>query len=275
MSHIHCFSKKDGVELTARVYPRASDKPTILYFHGGGLLYGDKDDLPEEYIKKFMSAGYSFITFDYRLAPEVALSDIYTDIQDAVQWFFKHYKGIGLSHNRFLYFGRSAGAYLTFLAAKDASLPRPEKMISFYGYSRLDIKEFHSKSYQHVASIPKILVDRIIETKPLVSGPIEKRFALYIYARQTGSWIKELLHNQEIADYQLELSDLQALPPVFIAQSRRDQDVPFYVGEMLHEHIPKNQFFIVENGEHDFDRNPDDKSSKEAYQNAIAFCEKE
>ncbi|MFS0783163.1 alpha/beta hydrolase [Bacillus sp. 1P06AnD] len=275
MCHLYRFSQKDNVQLTARVYPLATDKPAILYVHGGGLLYGSKDDLPEPYIQAFLAAGYPFVAFDYRLAPEVALPDIYSDIQDAIKWFSNHCREIGLSHSRFIYFGRSAGSYLTFLAANDPSLPKPEKMLSFYGYHRLDFKEFTAPGYQHAISVPKRLIDCLVEKEPLVDGPIQKRFALYIYARQSGTWIQELLQGsfQKIDAYQLKESDLQALPPVFIAQSREDQDVPFYVGEMLHDKIPINEFYIVEKGEHDFDRDPSNKIASEAYRRAIAFCD--
>lgn len=276
MSELFSFCNKDGIDLKARVYPLTSDKPAILYFHGGGLLFGDKDDLPKEYIQQFLDAGHPFIAFDYRLAPEAALPELYTDVQDAVKWFHTNFKEIGLAHNRFIYFGRSAGAFLTFLAVKDASLPKPDKMISFYGYSRLDIEEFSGKAYQQISPIPKMLVDRLIENKPVVVGPIQKRFALYIYARQNGTWISELFKGSAASmdQYQLSDSDLQALPPVFIAQSRMDQDVPFHAGQLLHKSIPNNEFYIVDKGEHDFDRDPANEFAMEAYEKVIAFCAK-
>ncbi|HEY4390879.1 MAG TPA: alpha/beta hydrolase [Paenibacillus sp.] len=274
MCNLYTFGNKDGIELTARVYSLVSDKPAILYFHGGGLLCGEKDDLPKAYIQKFLDAGHPFITFDYRLAPEVDLPDLYTDVQDAVNWFQANYEQIGLTHHKFIYFGRSAGAYLTFLAAKDDSLPKPEKMISFYGYPRLDIEAFKSRVYQHVTLIPKALVDGIIGDKPVVYGPVHKRYALYLHARQTGTWIASLFHDPttNLNDYQLSDEDLYKLPPTFIAQSRTDSDVPFYVSGTLHNQIPNSELFVVDQAEHDFDRAPSNPLAIEAYDKAIAFC---
>lgn len=41
----------------------------ILYLHGGGLLYGDRDDLPEPYRNLLLDAGYTLYCLDYPLAP--------------------------------------------------------------------------------------------------------------------------------------------------------------------------------------------------------------
>ena len=48
----------------------------VFYLHGGGLLYGERDDLPLPYIELLTKAGYTVIAADYPLAPESALPDI-------------------------------------------------------------------------------------------------------------------------------------------------------------------------------------------------------
>ena len=48
-------------------------KAKIFYFHGGGLLYGFRKDLPEKHI----------ISFDYPLAPAADLEQIVPDICDS------------------------------------------------------------------------------------------------------------------------------------------------------------------------------------------------
>ena len=41
---------------------KITPKACILYFHGGGLLYGHKDDLPEGHLRLLTQAGYRKLT---------------------------------------------------------------------------------------------------------------------------------------------------------------------------------------------------------------------
>ena len=56
----------------ATVYTKADipQKAVILYFHGGGLVYGSREDLPDFHIETLTNAGFTIISFDYPLAPE-------------------------------------------------------------------------------------------------------------------------------------------------------------------------------------------------------------
>ena len=64
----------------------------ILYLHGGGLLYGERDDLPRPYVDLFLEHGYSLVCADYPLAPEAPLVTIEASV-DALWWWFSHARG--------------------------------------------------------------------------------------------------------------------------------------------------------------------------------------
>ena len=66
---------------TAPVIPT---KARILYFHGGGLLYGSRKDLPERHIQTLTSAGYEILAFDYPLAPAAGLEIILDDVCSSI-----------------------------------------------------------------------------------------------------------------------------------------------------------------------------------------------
>ena len=51
-------------------------KAAIIYFHGGGLLYGRRKDLPRPHLNTLTQAGYAIIAFDYPLAPAAKLEMI-------------------------------------------------------------------------------------------------------------------------------------------------------------------------------------------------------
>jgi len=52
-------------------------RTAVLYLHGGGLLYGERDDLPRPYIYAFLAEGYTLLCLDYPLAPEVSVGVIH------------------------------------------------------------------------------------------------------------------------------------------------------------------------------------------------------
>ena len=57
-----------GHELHARVFrPAAPAIGRIFYLHGGGLVFGEPDDLPLCYVNLFLNAGYELISLDYPL----------------------------------------------------------------------------------------------------------------------------------------------------------------------------------------------------------------
>ena len=59
-------------------------KASILYFHGGGFLYGSREDLPELHISTITQAGYAILSYDYPLAPAATLEVIHMDVCDSV-----------------------------------------------------------------------------------------------------------------------------------------------------------------------------------------------
>ena len=52
-------------------------KAKIFYFHGGGLLYGFRKDLPEKHISVITQAGYEIISFDYPLLQQQILNKLF------------------------------------------------------------------------------------------------------------------------------------------------------------------------------------------------------
>ena len=124
----------------ATIYADSSAVPRacILYFHGGGLLYGERDDLPKLHIDTLTGAGYIIISYDYPLAPAAKLNTILDDVSSSISHYVEYsdmYCGCELP---FFLWGRSAGAYLCLLAAAQGDLPTaPKGILSYYGYGFL------------------------------------------------------------------------------------------------------------------------------------------
>ena len=112
------FNSKDNIKLNMTLYKSKKDRKniTIIYFHGGGLLYGVRDDLPKIYVNQFLDSGYDLLLLDYPLAPESNIDTILSSSLDEVYYFLDNYSTIfNLTSNNFILFGRSAGAYLSLM----------------------------------------------------------------------------------------------------------------------------------------------------------------
>ena len=56
------------------LYP-ASEK-YVIYFHGGGFVYGTRQDIPASLIALFQEQQYSVLTVEFLMAPKYTFSEI-------------------------------------------------------------------------------------------------------------------------------------------------------------------------------------------------------
>ncbi len=258
----------------------------VLYFHGGGLLSGERDDPPQTYVDRLTSGGYTLICADYPLAPESPLPAI-VDAAFGVWRDTVAEKVIAGEYRGYFLFGRSSGAYLSLLLAREIGrrasglLPAPLGIVDYYGYHTLADSAFSrpARVYTALPDIPRTQVDRIARTDGAIvtSGPKSARFALYVHARQhEGAWLDLL----GLADpggpnvpeaWSLDERDVAALPPLFITASSTDEDVPFRLPKVLSRTAPCAVMRPVYNLPHDFDRDTADPTGGRIYDQAIEW----
>ena len=90
-------------------FPEAEDFFTIVYFHGGGLIEGDKGD-SHEFVKHLTKLGFAVATANYSLLTESKFPECVKDASYAVKYAKDNIKSKGI-----LVMGQSAGAYLTLM----------------------------------------------------------------------------------------------------------------------------------------------------------------
>ncbi|MFK8164434.1 MAG: alpha/beta hydrolase, partial [Lewinella sp.] len=89
---------------------------TIVYFHGGGLEFGNK-----HFIDAWKEKGIAVATANYRLHPKVK-NPVYTqDAAAAVAWVMKNIDDYGGDPSRIYVTGHSAGGYLTSMIGLDTT----------------------------------------------------------------------------------------------------------------------------------------------------------
>lgn len=88
-------------------------KPVVLYFHGGGWIFGDKDN-KAYYSKVFAKNGYVVFSADYDLSSEDRhlATSTETQLLEAVAWVGNHAAYYGGDISRFYLTGGSAGGNL-------------------------------------------------------------------------------------------------------------------------------------------------------------------
>lgn len=110
----------DGAVLQARLYipgTGPSVTPGVIFFHGGGFVFGDLDSHDGACRRLCRSSGLRIIAVDYRLAPEHPMPAAHDDAEAAVRWVFNHASQLGFDRDRIGVCGDSAGALLAASAA--------------------------------------------------------------------------------------------------------------------------------------------------------------
>lgn len=283
MSKPEIFSllTEENIKLQASLHRAKSNRKniTIIYLHGGGLLYGTRDDLPELYLNEFLYSGYDFLALDYPLAPESNLDQILKATYDLLSFYLKNTANVfKLKNSDYVLFGRSAGAYLAFMLCAmliKTKAPLPAAIISFYGYAKLNDVQFTtpSKYYNKLAKVPDESIAKIISDHPVTYGPLTERFSLYIKARQEGTWINYLCGAEDPAKYSLTDETLRSFPPTILAAATLDPDVPYRMSKSLRKLIPNSHLITIYKEVHDFDRDLNDESGRLVYKEAIEWLE--
>ena len=273
------FVTKENIQLGLHLHKAKNSKKnaTIVYFHGGGLMFGTKDDLPEIYINQFLNAGYDFLALDYLLAPEAKLDFILSSAVELLRFCLKN-PGPDFTVDNYVLFGRSAGAYLALMLCdrlRKGDTKPPQAIISLYGYASLDAAEFAapSKYYRKFPSVTDESIRKIIAAAPPTAGPLPERFFLYIKARQEGTWPKQLCGNEAPEKYSLTTEQLQFFPPTFLAAATLDPDVPYRMSKTLSKLIPDSHLVTLYKEAHDFDRDTADESGRLIYAQIISWLE--
>ena len=104
-------------------YPDESGekRPTFVYFHGGGFLFGDKttgDPLAageggNSKLRKIVEAGYNLVNANYALAPKFRFPVQMEQVDQLMRYLTEHAEELHLDMTRVILGGGSAGANMT------------------------------------------------------------------------------------------------------------------------------------------------------------------
>jgi len=108
--------------------------PVLVWFHGGALTGGSKDDRStKQVMERFARSGVAVAAVNYRLSPKATYPAYIEDAAAAVAWVKSHAAEQHLDPARIFVGGHSAGGYLAFMVGLD------ERWLKAYGISPNDL----------------------------------------------------------------------------------------------------------------------------------------
>ena len=150
---------------------------TIIHFHGGGLVEGDKGDT-HQLCEHLANKGFAVFTANYSLLPKAKFPELLYDAAEAVKYVMEHVSEFGKSKG-FLVSGQSAGAYITMMLCLN------KEYLASVGINNQDILGWISDAGQPTShfNLLKIekglspLLQRIDEMAPLYYVNEETKFS--------------------------------------------------------------------------------------------------
>ncbi|VVJ21931.1 Lipase [Amycolatopsis camponoti] len=110
----HFATTGDGAQIALRWYVKegAAPGPAVVFFHGGGYVFGHID-LFDGPVARYVSAGgVPMLSVDYRRAPEHPFPTPVEDAYTALNWLHEHAAELGVDPRRIGVMGDSAGGGL-------------------------------------------------------------------------------------------------------------------------------------------------------------------
>ena len=246
----YIYKTTGDLNIRADVYSKADGKvkPAILWIHGGALIIGNRRGLNPVQAEKYLNAGYTVISVDYRLAPQVKVQQIIDDLEDAYTWIRTDGpKLFMIDPDRIAVVGHSAGGYLALMAGFVLK-PTPRAVISFYGYGDV-AGEWYSRPDPFYNKEPKVSKEEAYQsvgTAVISDDQSGKRHLFYLYCRQTGLWPLEVVGydpDKEPGKFDpyCPLRNITVnYPPTLLLHGDNDTDVPFEQSVMMAEELKRN-----------------------------------
>lgn len=282
----YTFKIVGDLEIKADVH-RADDnktRPVLVWFHGGALMVGHRGGVSQRVLQDMLGAGYTVVSFDYRLAPETKLPEIVADLEDGFTWL--HEKGPELFNvdvSKVAVSGGSAGGWMTLISGFRAK-PRPTVLVPYWGYGDL-IGDWIGKPSPHERHQTDITEAEALAQ--VGDGPIadsreskKERGSFYKYCRKHGTWPQAISgwdhhsHPEKFDPYMTIKNVTKDYPPTLMIHGTKDTDVPYEQSTMMAQQFQKqgveHKLVTIPNGEHGL-VGGDPKLINAAYEEAFAF----
>ena len=211
----------------------------VIYLHGSGWHFLSKDFLTRPFFRYLARQGYVVMDLAYTLAPVAGLKDMVGEVRRAIAWMKIHGPEMGVSEDRIILMGASAGAHLALLTAYTLGHPgfgitggegevAVRGVVSYYGVSDLAAAHRYLQRIPSIGSGALRMMERmgVLAKAPSILGAAEA-----IPSLMRG------LPSQKAADYDLGSPIYHAgprCPPTLQIQGAHDFGVEVSQSRQLH-----------------------------------------
>lgn len=238
------YATANNTELKLDLYlprDRSTPKPTLILFHGGGWVAGQKER-NVLWLLPYLSMGWAAINVEYRIASNSLAPAAVEDCRCALRWATYNAARYNLDASKFVLTGTSAGGHLALITGM---LP---------AYSAFDRQCPTNDSTRWAKGTePETKVAAIVnwfgitDVADLIEGPNAKHYAI--------EWFGSMSNRQELARQVSPLNYVRAgLPPVITIHGDQDNIVPYNHAVQLHAALDKagvpNQLVTIRGGKH-------------------------
>ncbi len=209
-------------------------RPTLIYFHGGGWVQGNKESNLNAFIH-YLERGWNVINVEYRLgngtAPQAA-----EDALEVMRWLGKNHSKFNIDTNNVVVSGKSAGGHLALLAGLATTVDESHPN---YVKTNLKVKAIINWfGITHIKSVEEFLAEK----HPKWNYPL--------------AWLKskeqlKAVHEQYSPVYYVSKN----APAILTIHGQKDELVPFSQATKLHlvleqEGAKNHSILVQKNGNH-------------------------
>jgi acetyl esterase/lipase len=212
----------------------AGPVPTLMYIHGGGWVFGNKDGAVNLFLP-YIERGWNVVNVEYRMAGNSLAPAAVEDSRCALRWIYDNAAKYHFDTNRIVVSGHSAGGHLALMVGM---LPNGTDLDS---QCPADAKAPPLK----VAAIVNWF--GITDVNEILDGPDRKTYAV--------AWIGAQPNPHEVAKHVSPMTYVRSgLPPIITIQGDHDPTVPYSQGVSLRDALTKagvpNQLVTIPGGVH-------------------------
>jgi acetyl esterase/lipase len=256
--HVFVYKVVNGHEIKANIFiPETGHvHPVVVYFHGGGFMFGNRDEGLESALRdKLLANDYAVVSADYRLAPETKLAGIIGDAADVINWLTQNgAKQFQIDFNKIAAAGGSAGGYLALTTGYIAN-PPPKVIISISApTANSDVN--NQNTDESVLNQPGPY--HIVKDSVVSYGDYSTRVDLWKFLSKNRLFSFELFgfdvskDTARLLKYSLTNHIKKEYPPTLIVHAKNDQLIQFSEAEQFYNFLKmkgvQSELFIAKNG---------------------------
>ena len=216
-----------------------SPSPLVVYFHGGGFRWGDKQNANQEFLENMLENGISFASVNYRLSSQAPFPAQLQDAGAAIQFLRGRAEEFNLNPDSFGSMGDSAGGVIAlWLAFNDDSSDKksPRNIFPFEGSTKVQAA---------VGIATQTTLDPREIFKLFNTNQLEQALYGFYGMRSTDDVNNPRFQN--LFEWASPINHVDEKdPPVLLHYWQKNEDLPKNVSGEIYIHHPKFGFHLKE-----------------------------